>query len=250
MKKAIDILNNGAKHMQDRAATYDKPTGEHSIPAAITAFNAITGHSLTSEQGWLLMMILKAVRSQSGDFKIDNYEDMAAYAALTGEQAETDRSAPVEQPDFSKPLHGGIWDNPRVLEYSRTKAGHWVVTQTVDGPQVGTRVANEGYFKAQISKCYPTIPDEGEYVICRPLHEDGWSDISNHIGWIARDHSGIWFGYKDKPERKESDNIWIPREDQTKYHLNQDVCDLIGYCSAVYKMTPWEECLISRGDRL
>jgi hypothetical protein len=53
----------------------------------VKAFNAITGHELTVEQGWLFMALLKAVRTQQGDFRLDNYEDGAAYFALMGEQA-------------------------------------------------------------------------------------------------------------------------------------------------------------------
>jgi hypothetical protein len=73
--------------MQDRAATYDKPDGERSMGRTVEAFNAITSHTLTEEQGWLFMGLLKMVRSQSGDFKSDNFEDEAAYAALRGECA-------------------------------------------------------------------------------------------------------------------------------------------------------------------
>ena len=83
---ASDILNSSSKHLKDRATTYDKD-GERSIPATVSAFNAITGHELTAEQGWLFMLLVKAVRSQQGDFKLDNYEDGAAYFALMGEQS-------------------------------------------------------------------------------------------------------------------------------------------------------------------
>lgn len=93
---AKDILEMAGKHMQDRAATYDKPTGERSIPATIDAFNAITGHNITHEQGWLLMVLLKAVRTQQGEYKADNYEDMAAYAALQGEQAAAEAKYEAE----------------------------------------------------------------------------------------------------------------------------------------------------------
>lgn len=91
MNKAIEILEAGAQHMRDRAAVYDNDKGEHSIPATVTAFNAVTGHGLTPEQGWLFMALLKAVRTQQGEFKQDNYEDGAAYFALAGEQGLTDR---------------------------------------------------------------------------------------------------------------------------------------------------------------
>lgn len=89
---AACILEQAAGHMKDRAATYDKPEGERSMPATVQAFNAITGHQITAEQGWLLMAILKMVRSQNGDYRADSYEDGAAYFALAGEQAFEDRA--------------------------------------------------------------------------------------------------------------------------------------------------------------
>lgn len=88
---AAEILEAGAIHMKDRAATYDTPSGERSISKTVSAFNSITGHNITPEQGWLFMTLLKIVRSQQGDFKMDNYEDGAAYFALMGEQASEDR---------------------------------------------------------------------------------------------------------------------------------------------------------------
>lgn len=58
---------------------------------AVAAFNVITGHTLTEEQGWLFMGVLKQVRSQQGAYKQDNYEDEAAYAALRAEAASQHR---------------------------------------------------------------------------------------------------------------------------------------------------------------
>lgn len=88
---AHDILTAAAGHMSDRAATYDRPEGERSMAATVTAFNAITKQSLTEEQGWIFMCILKTVRSQQGAYRADNYEDLAAYAALLGECAAQER---------------------------------------------------------------------------------------------------------------------------------------------------------------
>ena len=86
--KAHEFLKAGIQHMEDRAATYDKPEGERSIPATVAAFNALTGHKLTDEQGWLFIALVKAARAQSGgEFKADNFEDGAAYFALMGEAA-------------------------------------------------------------------------------------------------------------------------------------------------------------------
>ena len=84
---ASDFLGAALNHMEDRASTYDNPTGERSMGRTVEAFNAITGHKLTEEHGWLLMCLLKQVRSQQGKYKSDNFEDLTAYAALMGECA-------------------------------------------------------------------------------------------------------------------------------------------------------------------
>lgn len=84
---ANEILTRAAGHLADRAKTYDKPQGERSMKATVEAFKAVTGHELTETQGWLFMALLKAVRSQQGEFKLDSFEDGAAYFALAGESA-------------------------------------------------------------------------------------------------------------------------------------------------------------------
>lgn len=89
---ANSILNAAAHHMQDRAATYDKPEGERSMVATVAAFKSTTGIALTEEQGWHFMALLKLVRSQQGDYRADSYEDGVAYFALAGEAAAKDRA--------------------------------------------------------------------------------------------------------------------------------------------------------------
>lgn len=89
---AASILDAALGHMRDRAQTYDKPEGERSMRNTVAAFNVITGHNLTEEQGWLFMGLLKMVRSQQGKYRADNYEDLAAYAGLLGEAAAHHRA--------------------------------------------------------------------------------------------------------------------------------------------------------------
>ena len=88
---AASMLTAALGHMEDRAKTYDAPGGERSMGKTVAAFNIITGLGLTEEQGWLFMEILKQVRSQQGNYRADNYEDMVAYAALRGECAARER---------------------------------------------------------------------------------------------------------------------------------------------------------------
>lgn len=89
---APDFLQAALSHMKERAITYDKPQGERSMKATVEAFKAITGIELTEEQGWILMSVLKLVRSQQGEYKSDSYEDGAAYFALMGEAANKARN--------------------------------------------------------------------------------------------------------------------------------------------------------------
>lgn len=90
--KAIQILTEAIEVMAERGKTYDKAGGqERSMGKTVAAFNALTGHSLTEEQGWAFMAILKLARSQQGEYKADNYLDGTAYFALMGEAAEMER---------------------------------------------------------------------------------------------------------------------------------------------------------------
>lgn len=91
-QSAASFLRAGLGHMEDRAATYDKPDGERSMGAAVAAMQAVSGVEMTEEQGWLFMALLKAVRTQQGAFRADNYEDGAAYFALAGESASKERA--------------------------------------------------------------------------------------------------------------------------------------------------------------
>ena len=83
---APQLLNKAASIMESRAATYDKPEGERSMAATVTAFNAITGQKLTEAHGWLLMAVLKLVRdNQRIEPHTDSCEDLVAYSSLYGE---------------------------------------------------------------------------------------------------------------------------------------------------------------------
>lgn len=97
---AVQLLAAAVNHMRDRARTYDSPMGERSMAKTVAAFNALTGHALTEEQGWLFMGVLKMARTQQGAFRSDNYEDLAAYAALQGECAAATRTAALTGKGF------------------------------------------------------------------------------------------------------------------------------------------------------
>ena len=87
---AYGILAQAGDEMSNRAATYDKPEGERSMGKTVAAFNAVTGHNLTEQQGWQFMELLKMVRSNQGEYRADSFVDGAAYASLAGEAAGRD----------------------------------------------------------------------------------------------------------------------------------------------------------------
>jgi len=83
---APDLLDAAAGHMRDRAKTYDKPGGERSMGKTVEMFNIATGRDLRESEGWLLMAILKMVRSETRvEPHRDSVEDLIAYAGLYGE---------------------------------------------------------------------------------------------------------------------------------------------------------------------
>jgi hypothetical protein len=83
---APNLLTAAAKHMNDRAATYDKPEGERSMAQTVAVFEAHHGIKLTEAQGWHFMQILKDVRLFTrGSYHADSAEDCIAYAALKAE---------------------------------------------------------------------------------------------------------------------------------------------------------------------
>lgn len=84
--KAQDLLHRAADLMDERGKQYDQRSGERSMQATVTAFNAIAGYHLTVADGFLLMAILKMVRDQSRETPHrDSIDDLVAYASLYGE---------------------------------------------------------------------------------------------------------------------------------------------------------------------
>ena len=86
---ADEILQVATEAIVQRGVMYDS-TGqqqERSMGKVVAMFNAMTGHELTNEQGWKFMCLLKLARSEQGEFSLDSFIDLAAYAALAGEEA-------------------------------------------------------------------------------------------------------------------------------------------------------------------
>ena len=84
---ASEFLEEAVATMKARAALRDKPQGERSMEAIVAGFNGATGHSISEEDGWLFMVLLKAVRGRQGFYNKDDFVDGAAYFGLMGESA-------------------------------------------------------------------------------------------------------------------------------------------------------------------
>jgi len=82
------ILNDVRATIVGRGEERDQPEGERTIPRCVTAFNSITDHKLSNEDGWLFMQILKMCRSMQGSYNYDDYRDGVGYATLRAEEAK------------------------------------------------------------------------------------------------------------------------------------------------------------------
>ena len=85
---ANEALQKAQQLIDQRGRDYDHEGGERSMPDAVRAFNAITGNRISEGDGWLLMALVKAVRSCHSPGHIDSSLDLISYAALRAE-AET-----------------------------------------------------------------------------------------------------------------------------------------------------------------
>ncbi len=114
--KADQILRAGLDILVERGEQRDQPTGERTIPSVVAAFNALTGHTMTEQQGWLFMALVKVRRCQTGKPDPDHYVDGANYFALAGEAAlshPTDAfigASMYGQPPMDPPTNTGTID--------------------------------------------------------------------------------------------------------------------------------------------
>lgn len=79
LERAVAVQN-------ERAKEYEQEGGERSVEQIVGAFNAITRHKLSEEDGWLFLVLLKAVRAWNTDeYHDDSALDFVSYASLVAE---------------------------------------------------------------------------------------------------------------------------------------------------------------------
>lgn len=87
--KSTEFLQAAMDVQKERGEQYDKPNGERSMAATVSAFNCITGSTLEESDGWLLLSLLKLVRQAQNpeQYHHDSALDFVAYASLYAEAA-------------------------------------------------------------------------------------------------------------------------------------------------------------------
>lgn len=114
--KSTEFLQAAIDVQAERGVTYDKPSGERSMGATVTAFNAITGRDLSEAEGWLLLQTLKDVRQWQNPSKYhhDSALDGVAYSALKAEAlSEEYQFDPMDMPIIDVKPESDIpsWDD-------------------------------------------------------------------------------------------------------------------------------------------
>jgi len=109
--KAHDFAKRAGELLTDRGVDRDQPNGERSMARCVSAFNSMTGHNLSTEDGWLFMVYLKHARMRGGSYRMDDYEDAVSYEALMAEEA-----APNELPETPEDI---VWSQVDGMYVSR-----------------------------------------------------------------------------------------------------------------------------------
>ena len=86
--KSTEFLQSAMDVQKERGKQYDKPSGERSMAATVSAFNCITGYTLEEADGWMFMGLLKLVRQAQNPEKYhhDSALDASLYAEAASEQ--------------------------------------------------------------------------------------------------------------------------------------------------------------------
>ena len=94
---AHQFLDKASETINERGVQHDAPANddclinvpqERNMARIVRAFNTITNHELSTEDGWTFMEVLKMVRCYTASkYNPDSYIDRLGYAALAAEEA-------------------------------------------------------------------------------------------------------------------------------------------------------------------
>lgn len=111
--KSTEFLQAAIDVQAERGKQYDKPSGERSMAATVSAFNAITGRDLSEAEGWLLLQTLKDVRQWQNPSKYhhDSALDGVAYSALKAEALSEEKSVENQSAEYTNILEVPSWED-------------------------------------------------------------------------------------------------------------------------------------------
>lgn len=134
--KSTEFLQAAIDVQAERGKQYDKPSGERSMAATVSAFNCITGSMLEESDGWMFLGLLKLVRQSQNpeQYHHDSALDFVAYASLYAEAA-SEQCGQLEAQQAEEPSHI-ISDTPIAKTPNWDKAPEWAkfTAQDKDGP--------------------------------------------------------------------------------------------------------------------
>jgi hypothetical protein len=145
--RAHELLEQAHVALKDRAATRDQE-GERSMALAVSIFGAMTGRVMDEMDGWRFMVSLKLARAARGQCHLDDWVDLAGYAALAGECQSAGAIAP-ESGDIA-PENGAVIppDSDAVGNHHATDAP---MPPFVDDDDMGLK-AGEAYLPNPVSQ--------------------------------------------------------------------------------------------------
>ncbi len=126
--KSTEFLQAAIDVQAERGKQYDKPSGERSMAATVSAFNCITGSMLEESDGWMFLGLLKLVRQSQNpeQYHHDSALDFVAYASLYAEAA-SEQCGQVEDNLFKAAPDWANWFATDV------EGGHWYAEEPVMG---------------------------------------------------------------------------------------------------------------------
>jgi len=129
--KSTEFLQAAIDVQAERGKQYDKPSGERSMAATVSAFNCITGSMLEESDGWMFLGLLKLVRQSQNpeQYHHDSALDFVAYASLYAEAA-SEQCGQLEAQQAEEPSHI-ISDIPNGYHWDDAPDGfEWFATDT------------------------------------------------------------------------------------------------------------------------
>ena len=178
--KSTEFLQAAIDVQAERGKQYDKPSGERSMAATVSAFNCITGSMLEESDGWMFLGLLKLVRQSQNpeQYHHDSALDFVAYASLYAEAASEQCGQLEAKQEEPSHIVSDIpsWDDaPEGFDWlAQDESGkwHWYTKEPVDIDQ------NNEWWHADHGNSYkhrladelerPTNPDWRNTLIRRP----------------------------------------------------------------------------------